>query len=73
MKYVVALEAQAAEYPTFRLGGLFRNLEYISTATPFTTALYGHAANLGIVKGIVEGRVLDISMPSKVGQAEKTK
>lgn len=63
--YLVAMEAQAVEYPTFRLGGLFRNLEYVSTATPLTTALYGHAAtNLGVVKGTVEGRVLDVSRSS---------
>lgn len=59
--YLVALEAQAVEYPTFRLGGLFRNLDYTPTSTHLTLALYGSAARTGIIQAGIEGRVRDVA------------
>ena len=59
-QYVVALEGQVVERETMRLAGRFKRLRYTTTETPFTLALYGHAARHGEINPRVEGRVREM-------------
>lgn len=57
--YTVVLEGQVAERETMLLGGRFRKLDYTTAPTPFTLALYGHAARTGKIEARREGRVVN--------------
>jgi hypothetical protein len=59
-RYVVALEGQVVERETMRLAGRFKRLRYTTTDSPFTLALYGHAARSGEINPSVEGRVREV-------------
>ena len=55
--YTVALEGQVVERETILLGGRFRRLDYQTSPTPFTLALYGYAARNPRFEAKREGRV----------------
>ncbi len=57
--YTVTLEGQVVERETMLLAGRFRKLDYTTTPTPFTLALYGHAARSGKIEARKEGRVVN--------------
>lgn len=57
--YTVALEGQVVERETMLLAGRFRKLDYATSPTPFTLALYGHAARHGKIEARKEGRVVN--------------
>ena len=55
--YTVALEGQVVERETILLGGRFLRIDYQTSATPFTLALYGYAARNPRFEAKREGRV----------------
>lgn len=57
--YTVALEGQVVERETMALGGHFKRLDYQTTDTPLSLALYTHAVKTGHISAKVEGRVVD--------------
>jgi predicted esterase len=56
-RYTVVMEGQVVERETVLLAGRFKKLEYTSTNTAFTLALYGYAAKLKKIEARAEGRV----------------
>jgi hypothetical protein len=59
--YTVALEGQVVERETMALAGHFKRLDYQTTDTPLSLALYAHAATSGHISGKIESRVVDQS------------
>lgn len=55
--YSVVVEGQVVERETMRLAGRYKKLKYRTTDTPFTVALYGHAARSKELRAREEGRV----------------
>ncbi|MEY4941152.1 MAG: hypothetical protein RIQ93_2887 [Verrucomicrobiota bacterium] len=58
--YSVVVEGQVVERETMRLAGRYKKLKYRTTDTPFTVALYGHAARSKELRAREEGRVEEI-------------
>jgi len=58
--YSVAFEGQVMERQTILLGGRFKQLDYRTTDTPLSMALYAHAAGSGRIEAKAEGRVRDL-------------
>jgi predicted esterase len=58
--YTVVLEGQVVEREAMRLAGRFKKLQYRTTETPFSLALYGHAMRFPELRAPLEGRIREI-------------